>query len=83
MRPLFLHRRRYPAAPRQAERPVALTTGCTGDCYQGRECDCATDLPPPPLSRAEAALLVMVWTVSASLAIALIGSVLAALREVA
>ncbi len=83
MRPLFLHRRQYPAAPRQAVRPVVLTTGCTGSCFQGAPCDCAADLPRRPLSRAERVLLVLIWTVSASLSVSFGWWLVSALRGVA
>lgn len=83
MRPLFLHRRQYPAAPRQAVRPVVLTTGCSGACYQGAPCDCVADLPRRPMSRAERVMLVLICTVSGSLSVGFIAWLVAALRGVA
>lgn len=83
MRPLFLHRRQYPAAPRQVARPIVLTTGCSGACFQGGPCDCVADLPRRPLSRTERLLLVLVWTVSGSLSVAFTVWLVAALRGVA
>lgn len=59
--------KRYPRTLQQAFGPHTSTSLCSGDCRQGRDCDC---MPLGPMTPAEATIVVLVYAVSAAAAIA-------------
>jgi hypothetical protein len=68
--------KRYPRTLQQAFGPHTSTSLCSGDCRQGRDCDCAPNLP---MTSAEATIVVVVYAASAAAAI---GALFAAGRYV-
>lgn len=46
---------------------------CTGNCDQGRDCDCGMDCTDEPLTRGERALLLAIYSASAILVCGFVG----------